>query len=892
MKRFFALVPGMLLALAASGGTAQLNLRGMVFKEGTLELTLRYPALKQGEKKITPAVRLDSAGAELKYSETCSARVQLEKEGVYSISFRGRNGLEPVMELFIPMVYAGKGRWNFDGKSELFPREKTSAPFLSGGHFSEFSIESQNGEKLSLKLPGYFQLQDNRHWGWSVFVLSATPVLKNNTVTLDWKTSVKDGKAKVQVDRFGQLADVDFPEKVRSEQELKEDLTAEKAYYASFKPPEFDPWGGLPGSGKKFGLKKTGFFHVEKTGKRYLLVTPDGNAFFQIGCCLVSRCDDYTYIKGRKSIYEWLPERKGIWKEAFLNDDVFSFYAANYIRKTGAPFHDASWQKEMIRRLRLWGFNSHGGFGRNYEENRKLKFADCPFLPVRGVAEYHRISEGGLLDPFDRHNISLMDKLFRQRLPSRAEDPSILGYFSECERSYNDIARHVLGGPDRPAKLEFIRMMKKKYGGIEAFNRIWKTSFPSFGAISGAMLKIQTDEAHRDAEEFQANFIDAYYKLIHDTFRRYDGNHLYLGERYLPAQTGYQTALRTAGRYVDVFSINYYADRFDGTWLAEAGKTARRPILLSEWSYGAPSQGQFGCVTRPTQEARGEAYSAYVEHAASNPYVVGVQWFTLVDQSVTGKFFMKYNGEAMNTGLLNVADRPYKELLAHASKSNYAVYDFMFGKKKPSAAKTRERSGRIYQIPRILPENKIDGLFHGWQERPGERISRSVVSHQASAEDYADFWAAWDQRFLYIFLKVNDSTPAENGKETGQLWNADAVELFLGSDLKAKGSLLFNDRQLVVGASSAPKYCWYNTSEHLKIDTALIRSGDGRSYTLELRLPWSTIGARPEIGSRYRFDIGVDFGHKNGKRINQIMWSGDSTNSYNRSGWGTIILAP
>ena len=34
-----------------------------------------------------------------------------------------------------------------------------------------------------------------------------------------------------------------------------------------------------------------------------------------------------------------------------------------------------------------------------------------------------------------------------------------------------------------------------------------------------------------------------------------------------------------------------------------------------------------------------------------------VQWFTLVDQATTGRWFEKYNGEAANTGI-TVTDRP------------------------------------------------------------------------------------------------------------------------------------------------------------------------------------------------------------------------------------------
>lgn len=40
----------------------------------------------------------------------------------------------------------------------------------------------------------------------------------------------------------------------------------------------------------------------------------------------------------------------------------------------------------------------------------------------------------------------------------------------------------------------------------------------------------------------------------------------------------------------------------------------------------------------------------------------GTEWFTLIDQSATGRFFLGKVGESYNTGLLSVTDRPYRDL--------------------------------------------------------------------------------------------------------------------------------------------------------------------------------------------------------------------------------------
>jgi len=117
----------------------------------------------------------------------------------------------------------------------------------------------------------------------------------------------KPVERKVLVDRFGQKTGTDFAAKVTTEDALREDVERDRAYYATLKPAATDAYGGLPGSGAKFGLAKTGYFHLGKAGNAQVLVTPEGNAFFQLGMCGVSSIDDYTLVRGRESIYEALP---------------------------------------------------------------------------------------------------------------------------------------------------------------------------------------------------------------------------------------------------------------------------------------------------------------------------------------------------------------------------------------------------------------------------------------------------------------------------------------------------------------------------------------------------------------------------------------------------------
>jgi hypothetical protein len=110
-----------------------------------------------------------------------------------------------------------------------------------------------------------------------------------------------------------------------------------------------------------------------------------------------------------------------------------------------------------------------------------------------------------------------------------------------------------------------------------------------------------------------------------------------------------------------------------------------RPMFFSEFYFSSPPDSGLtgGGKDLFSQRARGLAYRHYVEHAAALGYVVGIEWFTLVDQATTGRFFEKYNGEAANTGLISVADRPWKTMLEEMLKTNYDIYKVFFGERPP-----------------------------------------------------------------------------------------------------------------------------------------------------------------------------------------------------------------
>ena len=253
-----------------------------------------------------------------------------------------------------------------------------------------------------------------------------------------------------------------------------------------------------------------------------------------------------------------------------------------------------------------------------------------------------------------------------------------------------------------------------------------------------------------------------------------------------------------------------------------------------------------------TQKLRGQAYRQYVDHAAASGFVVGIEWFSLIDQAVTGRWFSQYNGERCNNGLFNACDRPYDDCLREMAAAHATLYQVMLEGQKPFVLDDPRISGekrgqrKEFQAGRAAPgEMKIDGLADGWPGRPPE-LFRSVkaagVKDEKSLE--AAYKVAWDEQYLYLIVNVTDPTPLNNPKTGFNIWQGDAIELFVGSEnLDQPGALQFTDRQILLAAAVADKPATHvvNAANQPEVKVVNAPSVDGTGYTMEAAIPWTAL---------------------------------------------------
>lgn len=822
-------------------------------------------------------------------------------------------------DALVPFTLREGGKATFDGQTVPFPPDLKPGPDgqnIWRGAARRFEITTALGQILAIAAPqNWQQLQDNRFW--------------NNNQTFQWmyqydlardpaKTSfalkfedVAGGKPapevpKQIVDKFGQSKLVDFPGKVKSEDDLKTDVALDKTYYDSLQAPARDTYGGLPGSGVRLGLKQTGFFHVDKIkdakrGELSVLVDPIGNLWFQLGlCALGGGGDSFTFVQNRTEPFEALPSPADFPTAYIDGSTSLSFYVANWTRKNGKAWNAEDFTAQTIDRVRKLGFNSSGAFSGGTKIERERNFPRVGWVDFGGIDTIP--DTHGIMDPFAGGAAAQLDKNCAN-LADDNDDPLVIGHFLGNEQPFENIPKIVPGLDGKSgAKRRLVQMLREKYGDIAKFNTAWdmKPAAKSFDELADTKLFVVTKDASADMTVFFDLLLDTYYKTIAQSYHKNCPNHLLLGSRWLTSTANSDAVCKAAGRYLDVVSVNYYTYGLEADFLKRIHTLAGgRPILLSEWHYGATDQGLSGGARQVRdQRERGLAYRNYVEQAASLGYVVGDEWFSYLDQPLTGRWFEHDNGEKGNIGLVNVADRPYKEFLDGVTKANADVYDVLLGQKPPFRYADARFNGaqgetkKVVLIPHALPGMEINGIQEHWPGLPAERITAAnMVMGTDPTGISGDFRLAWDAANLYLFIQVKDPTPMENENGVESLWASDSIELFIGSEnLTQGGAMQFSDRQVLLSArKGADGYRWFfnNSPQQFPVNMIVVKNVGNDGYTLEAAIPFAGLGFTPHENQEVLFDLGLN-DNTAGRR--QFMWNGVARNSGDRGAWGRAKL--
>lgn len=480
------------------------------------------------------------------------------------------------------------------------------------------------------------------------------------------------------IDRYGQCRYAEWPGKVRSDQELLADVAAEDAELAKMQPsPDYDRYGGYLKAGRP--SEATGFFRVERHGDYWWLISPEGNPCFYTGVTGIPGATwPATPVSEREYLFEWLPPREGAWAGCWgqnywgMTDgtEFVCLRSANLMRKYGPDDWRERDVERVVRRLKAWAFSGAGKWG---------GAEGMPTVPV-----LHRWGVPGLVrhpDVFDPEVRAQFRRVLEQQVVPRKDDPMVLGWTLGNE--YDEIVttdevKEVLTKPaETPAKRALLDYAVDELyeGSLADLATAWEVE----AGDREALYRLEPSPPDEDVERLRLHYADRYYDFIYRTVKAADPNHLYMGFSIVPGWWVNEDDWRISAPYCDVICLDRYSEDYEYAALARLKAESDKPVFIGEFSFpqfydGERGFGRYGAISVKDEEEAAQSYERWVRDATSDPYCVGMTWFTYRDQPLTGRGPGRGDrlviGERFAFGLVTETDRPKWPLVKRMREVN------------------------------------------------------------------------------------------------------------------------------------------------------------------------------------------------------------------------------
>jgi hypothetical protein len=435
------------------------------------------------------------------------------------------------------------------------------------------------------------------------------------------------------------------------------DIAADVSETTSSKP---DPGRDKYTGSLKVQLEATGFFRVAQIADRWWLVTPDGHPFFSTGVNVLS-------FNGTAA------------------KDGTEHYKNAVTAKFGTP---QKWSDAALQNCQDWGINTVGGWS-----DWSLFKGRMPFTVLLDV--------GTAPDYFAPEFAQHAHDVLTPAATELKDEKFLVGYFLNNEvywgygiRGFHYVFDDYMALPmaTAPGKQALIAYLQARYKTVAALTADFKTDAVDWpGVAAGTTLEsLETPGAIATRAEWSGTVAEKFFSVTDKALRAADPHHMNMGVRFI-SQLAPKAVLKSAGKYVDVMSINFY-ELIPGLpewlqslepdyvsvndFLAEHYAAGGKPILITEWGYRAADSGlpnSFPPIypTLATQADRADAYEAYVKNVTQRPYFVGHHWFLYADQPAEGRF----DGEDSNFGLVTEKDEAYPLLTARLKKLAWKAYE-------------------------------------------------------------------------------------------------------------------------------------------------------------------------------------------------------------------------
>ena len=545
-------------------------------------------------------------------------------------------------------------------------------------------------------------------------------------------------------DKYGQAAKLNFPDKVTSDEELKQ--LAKKELFELEEEGTMAERSKFGGWSKGPKLEATGYFRTEKIGGKWAMVDPEGYLFFSHGLANVRMANttSFTGIDFRNekvryrdpedvtpedsrgmvklssevtsTAYNAYPWRNKMFLDLptyddplannysyrreqhigpFKHGETFSHYQANLERRYGEETEGAhlkKWIDVTLDRFLNWGFTSFGNWAAEefYHENRMPYFANGWIIgDFKTVASGYWGPMPDVFDPEFKRRARLTVDVVADEVKG---NPWCVGVFIDNEKSWgrpgsvnseHEIVIDALSmnSTAHPIKEKFMEILRDKYKNVESLNTAWGMNFPTWEVLAkGQDFKRKSD--------FSKGMLDDFSLLLEKYAHKYfQIVHDALAEK-LPNHLYMGCRFATWGMSKEVRSAaKKYVDVFSYNYYHEA---------LSEeyWKFlediDRPSLiGEFHIGVKNAGLFHPGLVIASDQEDRAKMYKNYMR--TVIDNPYfVGAHWFQYldsptsgrahDGENYNVGFVKITDVPYAPMVQAAKEINKNLYKRRFGK--------------------------------------------------------------------------------------------------------------------------------------------------------------------------------------------------------------------
>ena len=466
------------------------------------------------------------------------------------------------------------------------------------------------------------------------------------------------------LDRFGQVRAVEWPGKLHSLEQLKEELPLELAAAAKVKRDDISNYGGWKNGPH---LEATGRFRTEKIDERWWFVDPEGYLFFSAGACIAGTeaLTPVTQARLKENYFERLPTKDS--PHSWLTmptrgeKNYVNFPALNAVESLGKRWQEIS-RNGIHDRMKMWGLNTLAAWSSTEVRQDKK-------TPYTLLASIWWLTGKKTPSPFrDDYVKDLCNAL--ENSAWAKNDPYCLGIFIGNEFEWPDhFSQLVFELPDNDSTKQWVlSQVRQKYSTMQELNQAWGTSFSSWDQVLQHGDTAYHASAAKDIDPLYFEYAQEFFRKSKQAIERSLPGTLFLGCR---CHRGPNVLGRAAVGHADVFSVNVY-DHVVRSW--QVPDNADLPVIASEFHIGAADRGipSPGLSSAWDQRQRGLAYARYLSSALANPKFVGVHWFQWIDQSAGGR----RDRENHQVGLVDVTGRshiPFVDIVSHVANRKNAV---------------------------------------------------------------------------------------------------------------------------------------------------------------------------------------------------------------------------